>query len=142
MDQGVSLPGLRGPQEGPDREEILPAEAGTRTPQRAEASESRKSIRTPNFQFSFDQNDSLIQDLRLPSRPMAMHGPQLFGNDGLQSDIHLAPSTRGVGQRKAGASKSTKHLSRPSSPTAHPIPPPHPNRTRPVSERLSKKSNQ
>ena len=141
-DQGVSLPGLRGPQESPDREELLPAEAGTRTPQRAEASESKKSIRTPNFQFSFDQNDSLIQDLRLPSRPMAMHGPQLFGNDGLQSDIHLAPSTRGVGQRKTGASKSTKHLSRPSSPTAHPIPPPHPNRTRPVSERLSKKSNQ
>ena len=134
------LPGHSGAQDGSTRASLLPAEADAGLRQGARAAESKKSIKTPNFQFCFDQNDSLIEDLRLPSRPMAMHGPQLFSNDGLQPDVHLSPSTSGTSQRKGAASKSTKQVSHPPSPTSHPVPPPHPDRQRPISERLSKKS--
>ena len=139
-DQRISLPVHSGAHGGLTQESLQPAEAGTELSHGEPAVESKKSIKTPNFQFCYDQHDSLIKDLRLPNRPMAMHGPQLFSNEGLQPDIHLSPSTSGTGQRRGAASKSTKHLSDPSFPTSHPLPPPHPDRQRPISERLSKKS--
>ena len=49
----------------------------------------------PLFKFSSDQCDNEILDLPLPLAPIALHGPQLFGNEGIaQPDIVLQSSPK------------------------------------------------
>ena len=90
--------------------------------------------RLPNFKLAYGHCDTEILDLPLPPAPIALHGPQVFGNDGIaQADMVWQPSTKT--SKKAG-SKGSKQSQNP----AEGPPPTHPLRSRPVSSRLASKS--
>ena len=77
-------------------------------------------------------NDENIKDLPLPRAPLTLHGPQVFSNDGiLQPDLLLQPSSS-----KSAKKTVTKPMKKSSAVSMPPLP--HPKRTRPVSERLTK----
>ena len=87
----------------------------------------------PLFKFSSDQCDNEILDLPLPLAPIALHGPQLFGNEGIaQPDIVLQSSPKcSMPVTSKSKAQGTKEVS---------PPPPHPHRSRPLSSRLASKT--
>ena len=89
-------------------------------------------VRLPNLKLAYSHCDENIKDLPLPRAPLTLHGPQVFSNDGiLQPDLLLQSSSSK--SAKKTVTKPVKKSSAVSMP-----PSPHPKRTRPVSERLTK----